>query len=159
MAKKGASDNLTDLPGVGPSTAAKLTAAGLDSAERILEAGKDGLVAAGIGAATAAKILAGLAKDAGSKVASAAKSASSKAAKTATKAATKAAAKGTVKAAKAAAKGTASTAKDAVKSAAPKVQTAGRTERLSTSSTKVEQKGKTLKAPSLADILKRRSSE
>jgi hypothetical protein len=159
MAKKDASADLTELPGVGPSTAAKLTAAGLDSAERILEAGKDGLVAAGISAATAANILAGVAKETGAKVASAAKAASSKAAKTATKAATKAAAKGTVKAAKAAAKGSVSSAKDAVKSATSKVQTAGRTERLSTSSKEDNRKGKTLKSPSLADILKRRSSE
>ena len=73
MAKKTPANDLTELPGVGPSTAAKLTAAGLDSVERILDAGKEGLIAAGISAASAAKILAALAKESGAKVASAAK--------------------------------------------------------------------------------------
>ena len=67
MAGKSSGKDLTDLPGVGAATAKKLKDAGLNTVAKIRKAGRDGLTAAGISAPTAARILKGMAQEAGSK--------------------------------------------------------------------------------------------
>ena len=59
--------DLTDLPGVGAATAKKLKDAGLTTVAKIRKAGRDGLTAAGINTPTAARILKGVAQEAGTK--------------------------------------------------------------------------------------------
>ena len=139
MAGKDSGKELTDLPGVGTATAKKLKDAGLTTIAKIRKAGRDGLTAAGISAPTAARILKGMAQDAGSKASKAAKGASKKVAETAAKTAKQA---------------TKAAAKTAVKQSVKKVvKTAGRTDRKVLSAKEEGRKGKTLKTPSLKDIL------
>lgn len=146
MAGKSSGKDLTDLPGVGAATAKKLKDAGLNTVAKIRKAGRDGLTAAGISAPTAARILKGMAQEAGSKATTAAKNASKKVSETA--------AKKVKQASKTAAK---TAAKAAVKQSVKKVvQTAGRTDRKVLSAKEEGRKGKTLKTPSLKDILKSR---
>ena len=142
MAGKSSGKDLTDLPGVGAATAKKLKDAGLNTVAKIRKAGRDGLTAAGISAPTAARILKGMAQEAGSKASTAAKNATKKVSETAAK---------TVKQA------TKTAAKAAVKQSVKKVvQTAGRTDRKVLSAKEEGRKGKTLKTPSLKDILRSR---
>ena len=142
MAGKSSGKDLTDLPGVGAATAKKLKDAGLNTVAKIRKAGRDGLTAAGISAPTAARILKGMAQEAGSKATTAAKNATKKVSETAAK---------TVKQASKTA------AKAAVKQSVKKVvQTAGRTDRKVLSAKEEGRKGKTLKTPSLKDILRSR---
>lgn len=149
MAGKDSGKDLTDLPGVGAATAKKLKDAGLTTVAKIRKAGRDGLTAAGISAPTAARILKGVAQEAGTKAKEAAKKVSSTA-KKASKKASAAAAKKATKATKVAAKA-------AVKQSVKKVvKTAGRTDRKVLSAKEEGRKGKTLKTPSLQDILKSR---
>ena len=149
MAGKNSGKDLTDLPGVGAATAKKLKDAGLTTVAKIRKAGRDGLTAAGISTPTAARILKGVAQDAGSKATEVAKKASATA-KKATKKASATAAKTATKATKVAAKA-------AVKQSVKKVvKTAGRTDRKVLSAKEEGRKGKTLKTPSLQDILKSR---
>ena len=149
MAGKDSGKDLTDLPGVGTATAKKLKDAGLTTVAKIRKAGRDGLTAAGISAPTAARILKGVAQEAGTKAKEAAKKVSSTA-KKASKKASAAAAKKATKATKVAAKA-------AVKQSVKKVvKTAGRTDRKVLSAKEEGRKGKTLKTPSLQDILKSR---
>ena len=160
MAGKNSGKDLTDLPGVGAATAKKLKDAGLTTVAKIRKAGRDGLTAAGISTPTAARILKGLAQDASSKATEVAKKASAKA-KEATKKASATAKKATKKAsataAKTATKATKVAAKAAVKQSVKKVvKTAGRTDRKVLSAKEEGRKGKTLKTPSLQDILKSR---
>ena len=142
MAGKDSGKELTDLPGVGAATAKKLKDAGLTTIAKIRKAGRDGLTAAGISAPTAARILKGMAQDAGAKASKAAKGASKKVAETAAKTAKQA---------------TKAAAKAAVKQSVKKVvKTAGRTDRKVLSAKEEGRKGKTLKTPSLKDILRSR---
>ncbi|GIS27748.1 MAG: hypothetical protein CM15mP128_5070 [Methanobacteriota archaeon] len=90
MAGKDSGKDLTDLPGVGAATAKKLKDAGLNTVAKIRKAGRDGLTAAGISTPTAARILKGVAQEAGTKAKEAAKKATKKASATAAKTAKKA---------------------------------------------------------------------
>ena len=149
MAGKDSGKDLTDLPGVGAATAKKLKDAGLNTVAKIRKAGRDGLTAAGISTPTAVRILKGVAQEAGTK----AKEAGTKAKEAAMKATKKASAT----AAKTAKKATKTAAKAAVKQSVKKViKTAGRTDRKVLSAKEEGRKGKTLKTPSLQDILKSR---
>ena len=142
MAGKDSGKDLTDLPGVGAATAKKLKDAGLNTVAKIRKAGRDGLTAAGISTPTAARILKGVAQEAGTKAKEAAKKATKKASATAAKTAKKA---------------TKTAAKAAVKQSVKKViKTAGRTDRKVLSAKEEGRKGKTIKTPSLQDILKPR---
>ncbi|MGB0490016.1 MAG: helix-hairpin-helix domain-containing protein [Candidatus Poseidoniaceae archaeon] len=149
MAGKDSGKDLTDLPGVGAATAKKLKDAGLTTVAKIRKAGRDGLTAAGISTPTAARILKGVAQEAGTK----AKEAGTKAKEAAKKATTKASSA----AAKTAKKATKAATKAVVKQSVKKVvKTAGRTDRKVLSAKEEGRKGKTLKTPSLQDILKSR---
>ena len=142
MAGKDGGKDLTDLPGVGAATAKKLKDAGLTTVAKIRKAGRDGLTAAGISAPSAVRILKGVAQDAGSKASEAAKKASKKVTETAAKTAKKA---------------TKTVAKAAVKQSIKKVvKTAGRSDRKVLSAKEEGRKGKTIKTPSLKDILRSR---
>ena len=141
--KKDPLGDLMKLPGVGKATAQKLFDAGIKSAAGVNKAGEGGLKKAGISAAISKKLLASVAKTA--------------AKKTATKA--KSTAKKTASKAKSTAKKTTSKAVAASKTVAEKTiaKTAKETKSKPAKKTKSDdgRKGKTLKAPSLADILKR----
>ena len=142
MAGKDGGKDLTDLPGVGAATAKKLKDAGLTTVAKIRKAGRDGLTAAGISAPSAVRIRKGVAQGAGSKASEAAKKASKKVTETAAKTAKKA---------------TKTVAKAAVKQSIKKVvKTAGRSDRKVLSAKEEGRKGKTLKTPSLKDILRSR---
>ena len=137
--KKGSTDNkaikvLTGLSGVGAATAVKMVAAGMKTPAGVRKAGISGLVKAGVSASSAKKIVAGLPKAAAKKAKSTAKKTTAKA---------KTAAKKTTAKAKTAAKKTTAKAKKtvaAVKKKAP---------------AKEKLLGKTIKTPSLKDMLKR----
>ena len=140
--KKDHLENLMKLPGVGKATAQKLYDSGIKSPAGVNKAGKKGLADAGISAAISKKLLAAVAKTAAKKTTAKAKSAAkkttAKAKSTAKKATSKAVAAGT----KVAEKTIEKTSKSSPKPAKQTKSTDGR-------------KGKTLKAPTLADILKR----
>ena len=144
--KKGSTDNkaikvLTGLSGVGAATAAKMVAAGMKTPAGVRKAGISGLVKAGISASSAKKIVAGLPKAAAKKAKSTAKKTTAKA-KTAAKQAKSTAKKTTAKA-KTAAKKTTAKAKQTVAAAKKKAPA------------KEKLLGKTIKTPSLKDMLKR----
>ena len=110
MAKKKASgddkaiENLQSVPGVGKSTAQKLVAGGIRTANQLAKASLKKLIAAGLTSATAKKLATAAAKSTAKNVAKTAKDAPKKAAekaKTIAMTAKTAAAKGTAKAKKA----------------------------------------------------------
>ena len=129
--KKDHLENLMKLPGVGKATAEKLYKSGIKSPAGVNKAGKKGLADAGISAAISKKLLTAVAKKAVKKTTAKAKSATKKATSKAVAAGTKVAEKTIEK-----------TSKSSPKPAKQTKSTDGR-------------KGKTLKAPTLADILKR----
>tara|TARA_B100000925_G_scaffold124985_1_gene93171 strand:+ start:687 stop:1151 length:465 start_codon:yes stop_codon:yes gene_type:complete len=92
--KKDPLANLMAIPGVGKSTAQKLSDAGIKSAAGINKAGAKGLAKAGLGAVVSKKLLAAVAKKSATKAATKAKSTAKKAASKTKAAASKAAAAG-----------------------------------------------------------------